>query len=577
MTFRLRQIDFTADGRRIVRDRDLAETELGIGRAAENAIHLPDLAVEPRHARIVREPSGRLRIEALGGRGFALDGAMVLSGSVDPVTGAEITLGSWRLGIGRDADGAALITLQRVSEAGEDAPDPKRSFTLAGVMPSRRMVSWVLAGLILFALLLVPVFSHVTRGSDPKATIVGDAAWDPGALSLAHHGLRDRCQACHVKPFEPVGDATCKSCHKTVHDHAPPSRLAGARATPWFGERILWGVSEAFGKGGPGACVTCHREHEGAGRMPPPAQQFCADCHGSLKDRLRDTRLADASDFGKAHPEFMVTMMTDALAAHPQRVSLASRPREDNGLTFPHKLHLDPRGGVARMAINLGKPQGYGAPLTCANCHHATEDAVRFKPVEMERDCQACHSLAYDKVGATYRTLRHGDIDQMIADLSAADTGAEPIVTGRRRPGAYAAGQTYYANFALPQAGIGSIGRALGRDGVCGECHTARSSSGKPGVVPVTQISRFMAHGWFDHGAHREEKCSTCHAATQSTRSSDLLLPGIKQCRDCHLGEDAPRNKVASSCAMCHAYHPSPFAPIAARDLRRRLTREEGS
>jgi cytochrome c551/c552 len=198
---------------------------------------------------------------------------------------------------------------------------------------------------------------------------------------------------------------------------------------------------------------------------------------------------------------------------------------------------------------------------------------VRFKLIEMERDCQSCHSLAYDKVGATFRTLKHGDIDQMTADLSAADRGARPIVSGRSRPGAYASGQTYYANFSLPQAGIGSIGKALGRDGVCGECHTPAFKGGKAGVVPVTQISRFMAHGWFDHAAHRQEKCSTCHAAPQSTRSSDLLLPGIKQCRDCHLGEYAPRNKVASGCAMCHAYHPSPFAPLAARDLRRRLPR----
>jgi len=34
MTFRLRTIDVTADGRQIVRDRDLAASRLTIGRAA---------------------------------------------------------------------------------------------------------------------------------------------------------------------------------------------------------------------------------------------------------------------------------------------------------------------------------------------------------------------------------------------------------------------------------------------------------------------------------------------------------------------------------------------------------------
>jgi predicted CXXCH cytochrome family protein len=436
-------------------------------------------------------------------------------------------------------------------------------------MPSRRVVSWALAAFILLAFLMVPVYSHLTRGPDPHARVIGDGAWDPGPLSLAHHGLKDRCQACHVKPFESVRDDTCRSCHKTVHDHASPARLAAARASLPLGDRLLWGVAHAFGKPGPGACVDCHREHEGAGPMEPTRQQFCADCHGSLKERLNDTKLGDAGDFGLLHPQFSPAVMTDPLAARPTRVSLDQPVREANGLTFPHKLHLDPRGGVARMAIDLGAGRGYGAALTCANCHHATEDGVRFKPVNMERDCEACHSLAYDRVGATYRTLRHGDVDQMIADLSASDRGAEPIVTGRHRPGSYSAGGVYYANFALPQAGIGSIQRALGKDGVCGECHTPLYRNGKPGVVPVTQISRFMAHGWFDHAAHKQEKCTSCHAADRSTSASDLLLPGIKQCRTCHLGEDASKAKVPSGCAMCHGYHPTPLAPAALRDERR--------
>ena len=58
MPFRIRTIDQTASGREIVRERELAQAELTIGRAAENDIHLPDLAVEQRHVRVVPVSTG---------------------------------------------------------------------------------------------------------------------------------------------------------------------------------------------------------------------------------------------------------------------------------------------------------------------------------------------------------------------------------------------------------------------------------------------------------------------------------------------------------------------------------------
>lgn len=73
--------------------------------------------------------------------------------------------------------------------------------------------------------------------------------------------------------------------------------------------------------------------------------------------------------------------------------------------------------------------------------------------------------------------------------------------------------------------------------------------------MPVTLVTRYFRQGWFDHGAHKQETCASCHAAGSSGTSADLLLPGITHCRTCHLGEDAARAKVPSSCAMCHGYH----------------------
>jgi predicted CXXCH cytochrome family protein len=217
------------------------------------------------------------------------------------------------------------------------------------------------------------------------------------------------------------------------------------------------------------------------------------------------------------------------------------------------------------MASTIGG-HGYGKALDCKDCHHPTADGVRFLPVDMERDCEACHSLAYDKVGSTFRTLRHGDVAQMRADLIASDRSPRAaIVTGRRRPGEYAPGGIYHGDF----GGGSAVARAMSTRGVCGECHIP--TSGPLGVMPVLQHSRYFAHGWFSHEAHKQEKCTSCHAAATSKSSSDLLLPGISKCRDCHLGEDSRKAKVPSGCAMCHSYHPREGAPaknqlVAMRD-----------
>ena len=568
MIFRLRTIDHTGDGREIVRERDLDQPGLTIGRDAANDIHLPDLAVEAQHARISLGSEGRIKVEATGTLGFTRDGASSTSATIDPASGGELRFGSYRIALSQADDGAVLLTIRKVDDAAEEAPfDEKRSFSLIGSMPGKRVMAWVLGIAVLLAFLAVPVVSSLTRA--PKSTVSGDAAWSSGPLSLAHHGLEGKCEACHVKPFEAVQDQSCKACHATVHDHADAARMLGARGDAPLGRKFLQTVAHQFGRPGPGSCVSCHTEHEGAGRMEPTHQQFCADCHGTLAARLSDTKLGNAGDFGTLHPQFRPQVALTAGSPALTRVSLDQHPREASGLTFPHRLHLDSLGGAAKMAMRLGSGAGYGSALQCANCHRKSEDGVRFQPVNMERDCESCHSLAYDRVGSTVRTLKHGDVAQMKADLLAADHGASPVrttmISGRQRPGGFATSGPYYANFSRPSGGEGMIRQALSRDGVCGECHTPVIGAGGMTVLPVTQVSRFMLNGWFDHKAHSTEKCISCHAAPTSQTSADLLLPDVKQCRSCHLGEDSSAAKVPSSCAMCHAYHPAPTAPPSAR------------
>ncbi len=585
MTFRLRQIDYTADGRRIARDRLVERDELTIGRAGENDIHLPDLAVEPQHATIAITSRIRLTVKAVGTLGFIVDGKQVEQANIDASTSAELRFGSSTITVSRDDDGVVLLEIQNHNR--QDKPDPaedKAGFSIASIMPGKRGIGWALLTVILLLFLALPIASHLSHAAGNNGRIpgnvVGDKAWNPGELSLAHHSLSTRCEACHKRPFEAVRSETCMSCHRNVHEHAPAARLAMARGPVGLGAATLQGVGHAFGREGPGACIDCHVEHQGMRPMDPPRQQFCANCHGSLKDRLADTRLGNAGDFGTMHPQFRAWVVTDAERRKLAPISLdnvqngTNGPKEDNGLTFSHKVHLDQLGGVAKMAMTLGASQGYGRALGCADCHKPTSEGTRFEPVSMERDCEACHSLAYSRVGGTFLKLRHGDIPQMLAQLSMAGP-VRSMGISRSRPGDFGGATTgsgtisksiSHANFHL----TGVAAQAMAPNGICGECHTPEMHGGKLAVRPVTLVSRYMPNGWFDHAAHTQTSCGECHAAAGSQSSADVLLPRVAECRSCHLGEGAAKPKIPSSCAMCHAYHKTALAPVSARGMGRR-------
>ena len=565
MGFRIRTIDFTATGREIVRERAIGQVELTIGRAAENDIHLPDLAVEQRHVKVVPALGGKLRLEAMGSLGFTVDGRKTSDVVIDPGEGAELELGSYRLQFAREDDGETAITIRQAEASEEGKIDTLGGFSLATVLPGKRPVAWIGLGLILVAFLAIPIWSNLTRTPvkpdyNKPGAVMMDASWETGALSSVHHGLEDNCEACHVKPFVAVRDETCLSCHKDIGDHAAQPRQQNARGSPGAGDAVLWEVAHAFGKPGPGACTDCHTEHEGAGRMEPTREQFCADCHGTLDERLTDTKLANASDFGRVHPQFQARLFTAATQREPVRVSLNANPRQWDGLRFPHRMHLSTTNGVARMAQRLGE----GPNLECGDCHRPTADGVRFLPVDMEQDCESCHSLVYDRVGSTFRTLHHGNVEQMRADLLAMDRSARrPIVAARARPGQYRAGGLYSASFTSVTSGSSLLANAMSSKGLCGECHIPAAGGGALGVMPVTQQSRYFMHGWFDHEDHKQAKCTSCHAADTSDAASDLLLPRIAECRECHQGESAIKAEVPSGCAMCHSYHPR-VEPVAA-------------
>ncbi|MFU7528496.1 cytochrome c3 family protein [Qipengyuania sp. ASV99] len=573
MAFLIRTIDFTAAGREIIRDRTLDQSEVSIGRASENDIHLPDLAVEQRHLRLSDAGDGMLAAEAIGGLGFGIDGRSETSARIDPNIGAELSIGSSRLAISRDGDGPVQIVIKQVVKD-EGAHDALQGFALSSALPSKRIMAWLFSGAILILLLSVPIITHLVRApveNDPENIAEGqvlfDATWSSGELSMAHHDLEGNCEACHATPFVSVQDETCLTCHEELGDHAKMPRLAEGMAPLSTGDAMQWRIAETFGKEGPLGCVSCHSEHEGPVKLEAATEQFCSDCHNELDSRLTDVSFGNASDFGKKHPQFRPQFFTAHFDKKPVRVSLDKAPKEMSGLIFPHDVHMDENSGVARMAISLSE---YGGPLECSNCHEEEEDKIGFAPVEMEQACESCHSLVFDRAGPNFRSLRHGDIDDLMADLASMDRGPRrPVVSGRGRPGQFAQGGPYYSNFGRPMSAYIAINRALEPTGVCGECHIPTSTNGRRDLTPVNLPDRFLMRGHFTHEAHGDDvaECADCHTADTSSEATDLLIPDLESCRDCHLGETAVKTEeiVPSSCAMCHGYH-TPTMPWRPED-----------
>ncbi len=605
MTITLRQITRRADGGDIVRTRRLEEPSVTIGRAVSCVIILPDLAVARHHAKLGLMADGKVLVEGQSGATFELDGKPASRAVIDPAVGAALGFGDHRLAIEAGV-GPGEITLTVTQGPAVHAEEAARVFSIRPGLLTKRRMAWIGAVVILLVALAWPIAvfqRHETIFAKP------DAQWSIGHLSRAHAFLENNCQACHQKAFVAVRDDACLSCHAAarqpaivaqtvsavraagslsaplfINDHAVHARLLKAVPPPPgdVASRVRAAIRKAFGRPDD-RCVTCHSEHQGptgfrppdlAGLPPIPALKVansCTDCHGALRRRLADTPLIDTPDWAR-HPNFrpLVTVGIEAGKARIVRASLSDHPAEASGLSFSHAQHLMAGGGVARMAQTLGR---YGAGLECADCHHPAANGPGYEPVNMERDCEACHSLAIGDAALGVSRLPHGEPAQVIAAIRAfyARLPAPPVPEpGRRRPGLAAEGaRVALAATVRPDAARQAdhaVQAAFQSGGVCAGCHLlipANKAADAPLVAPVRLTSRYLMRGTFDHrtAGHRASDpggpaCISCHAAEASTKSSDLLLPSVGQCATCH-GRDKTQVKQAASadCAECHSYH----------------------
>jgi hypothetical protein len=92
----------------------------------------------------------------------------------------------------------------------------------------------------------------------------------------------------------------------------------------------------------------------------------------------------------------------------------------------------------------------------------------------------------------------------------------------------------------------------------CRVCHAQTEEEG--GALPIKVKAvipvRWMPRAEFDHEAHRMMTCTACHAAIPKSRlTTDINLPGIELCRQCHKEAGPGARNAEGRCFECHSYH----------------------
>jgi len=519
-----------------------------VGRHAASEIFLPDPRVALAQGMIVWR-DGLVYLEGEAGTASRTVTQRTVR-SVRLNAGEGIDIGPYRLeAIAAPAgyDGAVSVELAHALESAPDLKARASRLTLASLGLAKRPIAWIVFLMVLALCLVIPAGRVLHMPWTPAADRAGvtDRAWNPGPLMLAHQTIATRCSACHQVAFAHVRDEACLECHAktTRHDGAVLAH-AGLLA----GER----------------CTTCHLEHKGTKATHRDDDGFCVACHRDLRAKVPDAHAMNASDFARDHPAFRLTLREgDAV----RRVRMGEGAiSQQTHLEFPHAKHLDPKG--------VKSPDKGRVKLDCSSCHVPDASRRSFEPVTFAQRCQECHTLQFEPA-VTAREVPHGKpadaamvIDEFYANLALKGTPDSfqkafgvPGEGLLRRVGDPSEEQRRNA-LALASAKAKRVAVDLFEVRACKQCHEVarRDVKGAPPrweIAPVTMNRRWMPHARFDHQAHAQQKCGDCHDVARSKASSDVAMPGIAKCRECHGGSRPVEGKITSNCMLCHGFHDS--------------------
>lgn len=554
----LRQLRASPDGGTEYQDTELTTGLLSLGSAADCTLQLLGEGVEPHHA-MLRMRGRQLSVTCQRGATVAFNGRRSSSAIAQP--GDLLEIGGHRLRM-LEAPAGFDVAL-------EWEPDPQvapsayeRAFRteLSMTWLSRRRAAWILSALVLVTGLLIPYGSLLRQrsGLHTTALLPSDQIWSAGPLTPAHQlAAGQHCGSCHQQLFVHVRDAACRECHRGIGDHVPPVRLAQTQLGP--AQR----------------CAECHQEHHApVTGLVVRDNGLCVDCHGHSDVRFGALKVRQVAGFSlAAHPAFTVSLIKPANTpdetgqlqwrVHREPVATA---REQSNLKFSHAQHLDP-DHVTRLSDR-------GA-LGCSDCHTLDADGEHFIPVTMQRSCSSCHELTFDPQ-APDRQLPHGkprDAILLIQDYFVRNAVApsEPASGFHRRrmpeelqpEAAPCNGPALGCAMKRAQAEVEN--QFTGRG--CVSCHEVRDQHTSDllqrfQVQPVRLTRDYFPKVHFSHRLHAVQKdksgdaaCLACHAVKASKASTDVFIPDLPKCLECH-SERLAADRVTLQCSSCHSYHP---------------------
>ena len=373
--------------------------------------------------------------------------------------------------------------------------------------------------------------------------VVGhQAVYDPGPLSRAHSVFSNRCELCHTRRLGVsrghIADSACLTCHDG------PKHQQNQVFTP--------------------GCSSCHAEHRGLAQVSEVSDASCTQCHASLRSsRGNPTVARTVTSFTGNHPEFRAKLVD---FRDPGTIKLNHSVHLAAGLKGPHGPVQMQCSDCHRATANPG-PWPYGMAAQAAAPPDVLSDRSHnspyMAPMKYADQCAACHTLQFDRRFAEQVPHDKPDvIHKFLVDRYSQYIRAHPEAIRERAP------QLRRIVEASPMlaprnavewvdAQVDAAERLLWQK-TCKECHTfAAPAQGTLPQMPKAAIpQRWMQRATFDHNAHTLVDCESCHTQTRrSKETSDILLPGIGTCRQCHQREQQIGSGAEARCFECHAYH----------------------
>ena len=407
-------------------------------------------------------------------------------------------------------------------------------------------------------------------------------------FSKIHHeisGDTTSCAACHGAAKEGVGSWASKAID-AVHGGMSPQELikrGPITSSAMDSNCVSCHVGKKFHQLNMAtefACHECHKEHQGSGPMLQVNSSYCTECHGSA-ELMAKSRELGAKAVQHAFPSFLpndklkiqsrerpkngYTEVINAFDTdHPEFRLIRDKIRDENSLKFNHAVHLS-TGKIPRV-------------LNCSDCHQRDGNGEYQQPITYEKHCVECHTLQFDPNTPAEKNkpgiyLPHGDPYYVRAFLRSLNIQYEEYGRLHQNLSRREELNSYVKEKRLGVEKLYETGEKLERSvffadmkgelpggfkapfAGCATCHNVSeptTENATPAIQKVSAPDRWMTLGKFNHDMHvKGFDCRSCHNVEKSELTSDVNLPSIKSCVDCH----GTKGAIDHRCIRCHSYH----------------------